>query len=294
MRTSYLCIPCFFRQIENTSSMVGLSLRKKRYLYEILTKRLLQFDFNYPPVVFGRIIYKTIARLSNKKDPFLKEKIKTERYLLKMIPQIEGYLKRSRSPLYLAAKMSCVANSIDFGAGKRPPLDNIMSQFKNARLYIDHFLIFKRRIKEKSVIVIIGDNCGEAIFDMLFIETLKETYPYVEVFYVTRSSPIINDVVISDTKRIGLQKLAKVISSGCSYPGILLDRISPSFRRIYRKADIVISKGQGNFESLNDENKDIFYLFKVKCPAVSRFLSIPQNKYIFLYNKLKVKSNHDA
>ena len=142
--------------------------------------------------------------------------------------------------------------------------------------------------------MIIGDNCGEAIFDMLFIETMKETYPYAEVFYVTRSSPIINDVVISDTKRIGLQKLAKVISSGCSYPGILLDRISSSFRRIYRKADIVISKGQGNFESLDDENKDIFYLFKVKCPAVSRFLSIPQNKYIFLYNKLKVKSNHDA
>jgi len=120
--------------------MVGLSLRKKRYLYEILTRRLLQFDFNYPPVVFGRIIYKTIARLSNRKDPFLKEKIETERYLLKMIPQIEGYLKRSRSPLYLAAKMSCVANSIDFGAGKRPPLDNIMSQFKNARLLHRPFL----------------------------------------------------------------------------------------------------------------------------------------------------------
>jgi len=100
-----------------------------------------------------------------------------------------------------------------------------------------------------------------------------------------RSSPIINDVVVSDARRIGIDKVAKVISSGCDYPGLILSKTFPAFRRIYKDADIVISKGQGNFESFYDDKKDIFYLFQIKCQAVSGLLNIPRDKALFIYNK---------
>ncbi len=287
MKTSYLCIPCFFRQIENASSLVGLSKENRDKLHSYITKRLLIFDFNYSPVVFGRTIYKTISQISNKRDPFLEEKIRAEECLLKILPKIRSYLKIVKNPLYITAKMSCIANSIDFGTGKIPKVHGIISQLKNAKLYIDHFLLFKKKIKKKNSILVIGDNCGETIFDLLFIEEIKKHYSGIKIFYATRSAPIINDVVFSDAKRIGLNKVAKVLSSGCDYPGIILKKASPIFKKIYQQADIVVSKGQGNFESLWDIKKDIFYLFKVKCPPVSEFLNTPQNSYIFFYNKFK-------
>ena len=86
-------------------------------------------------------------------------------------------------------------------------------------------------------------------------------------------------------RKIGIQKTAKILSSGCDYPGIIISKTSKFFKKLYKKADIVISKGQGNFESLADSKKDIFYLFQVKCPAVSDFLSLKESSLLFFYNK---------
>ena len=105
------------------------------------------------------------------------------------------------------------------------------------------------------------------------------------MFYAVRSAPIINDILLSDARRIGIDTLARLVSSGCSYPGLFLSKTSKSFRKIYAGADIVISKGQGNFESLADPRKDIFYLFKIKCLSVVNELQLPLGSLLFLHNQ---------
>ncbi|UCC94782.1 MAG: DUF89 family protein [Candidatus Omnitrophota bacterium] len=287
MKTSPQCVECFFRQIAKATSGLRLSRRKKAKAFAILTHELLQFDFNQPPVVFGRTIYKTISKLSGIQDIFAKEKMRIEKHLLKFYSDVEQILHNAKDPLYTAAKLCCAANAIDFGAGKSPDLEKLFSQMRKVHLAINHFHTFRDTLKRAKTILFIGDNCGEAFFDRVFIEELLKYKPTLKIFYATRSSPIINDILIADAKRIGLQEVAGVISSGCDYPGLILAKTSSRFQKIYRKADIVVSKGQGNFESLEDIKKDIFYIFKIKCPTVSDFLRIRLHSLLFLYNKNK-------
>jgi hypothetical protein len=284
MKTSYKCINCFFRQIETATSLVPLNKRKKEKIYYLLTKKLLKFDFNQPPVVFGRIIYRTISKISGVEDIFAKEKLKIEDFFNRRISYLEKILEKATDSLYTAAKLSCLGNTVDFGAGKFPNLKKIMSEAKYIRFKINHFNIFKNKLKDAKNILFIADNCGEVFFDRLFMEAILNYNPKTNIFYATRSSPIINDVLISDAKKAGIDKFAKIISSGCDFPGLILSKTSTYFRKIWKESDLVISKGQGNFESLQS-NKKIFYIFKIKCVTVSEHLSLPVDSLLFLFNK---------
>lgn len=264
----------------------------KEKLFIILTKKLLKFDFNHPPVVFGRTIYKTISQVSGVKDIFYKEKIAIEKYLLKFTASIKHNIEEAKNPLYSAAKICCAGNAIDFGAGKKPDIKNLLRQIKKLKLKVNHFLIFREKLKKANKLLIIGDNCGEILFDKLFVEEIVKYHPKLKIFYATRSSPVINDVLISDAKRVGLHTLAKVISTGCDYPGIILSKSSLYFKSIYHQAEIIVSKGQGNFESLADRRKHIFYLFQIKCLPVSDYLSLPVGSLLFLYNKSHLFPTH--
>lgn len=285
METSYKCIPCFFRQIEITNSLIGLSAQERKKIISFLTRRLLQFDFRMPPVVFGRTIYKAITKVSNKKDIFAQEKAKVEQYLLGYNTYFEAMIRKAKDPLHMSARLSCASNAIDFGAGKIPDVKRLFSKMSHSRLFVDDFSLFKRKLSKARCIVVIGDNCAEAYFDKLFIEQIRKHSPRSDVYFVTRSAPIINDITPLDAKRLKLREVAKVISSGCDYPGIMLSKTSRSFKKIYNKADIVISKGQGNFESLYDKKKSIFYLFKIKCVSVVDCLGMRMGSLLFLSNK---------
>lgn len=284
MKTSYQCIECFLRQIDKASSVAKLGPKDKERLLGRLTKKLLAFNFSQPPVVFGRTIYKTVASASGQKDIFQKEKIKTEQYLLKFSSSIEKLFTTAADPLHTAVRFSCAANAIDFGVGQTPNVKKLLSKIKNSRLNVDHSGSLRRKLKKSKNVLLIGDNCGEAIFDKFFVVQIKKYNPQAEVIYVTRSAPIINDVTIADAKRMGMDEVAKIISSGCDYPGLILSKTCAGFRKIYSKADIIISKGQGNFESFEGK-KDIFYLFKVKCPAVTDYLLLPLGNLLCLHNK---------
>lgn len=264
--------------------MFGLE-SKKDLIYSHLNEEILKFDFNCPSVVFGRTMYKTISKISGIEDPFEKEKIYAEKKLLKSEQSINRQSNKSKDSLHMACKMSAAANTIDFGIGKIPNVEKLLFQLKDLSLNIDHFSIFKRKLSNCKKIMILGDNCAESVFDKMLIKEIKRYKKDIEIFYVVRSSPIINDVVLSDAKRIGIDNYAKVISSGCDYPGLIFEKTSSQFKRIYSHADLVISKGQGNFESYEDKNKDVFYLFKIKCSPVSRYTSLALNSIVFLYNK---------
>jgi len=286
MKTSYKCIECFLRQIETASFLVKLKEEQKKEIQFLLARKLLQFDFNQPPVVFGRIIYKSVSKISGIKDIFRKEKIRIENRLIKFTPYFRAIIKESKDHLYAAAKICCAANAIDFGAGEYPNLKNLLSRIKRISLEVDHFPVFRDRLKKAKNLLVIGDNCGEVLFDKFFMEEILKFRPQIKIFYATRSSPIINDVVIQDAKRVGVDRVAKVISTGCDYPGVVLTNTSKYFRKIYKQTNLIISKGQGNFESISDKRKDIFYLFKIKCTTVSEFLSLAVNSLLFIHNKI--------
>lgn len=285
MKTSYNCVPCFFRQIEHTISFTKIDSAKKAKLIRSILKQLAKFNFALPPTVFGRIIYKTITKHSGVKDIFVREKINAEKQLEKYSAWLIKLINQAKDPLHAAARFACAANTIDFGAGRNPDLAELLEELRHIPLTLDHYHIFKAKLKKAKLICFLGDNCGETFFDRFFIQTLKRYYPKLKAVYAVRSAPIINDAVLADAYRVGLNKVATVMPSGSDCPGLLLTEMSDKFRKIYRAADIIVSKGQGNFESLEDNRKDIFYLFKTKCPTVSQYLDLPLNALLFIYNK---------
>lgn len=170
MKTSTKCVGCFFSQVEKTAEIIKISEKKKQAIYRVLGKELSQFDFDMPPVVFGRVIYKTISKITGNKDPFLKQKRKIERHLVSLYSEIAALIEKDSDPFYKAAKLCCAANAIDFGAGKTPDIKSIVKNLHKEKLTVDHFKEFKSKLRKASEVLFLGDNCGEIFFDKFFIE----------------------------------------------------------------------------------------------------------------------------
>ena len=231
MKTSIKCVGCFFRQIEKTAAHAGLKGKPYAQALGCLTQTLLRHDFNDPPVVFGRAIYKVISRYSGKSDIFAGEKHAVEAYLGRYAQYIEKILNRSKEPLHLAAQMSCASNSIDFGAGShRPDIAGLVKKLTRIRLTVDDFPYFSCALKKAGSVLFVADNCGETFFDKFFIEQIRLFKPDVDIFYAVRSAPMINDATLDDARRLGLHKAARLFSSGCDYPGLILEKASPYFK----------------------------------------------------------------
>ena len=121
-------------------------------------------------------------------------------------------------------------------------------------------------MKKANSILILGDNAGETVFDKLFIENVKTNG---KIYYAAKASPIINDATINDALNVGLDNVSEIISNGTNAPGTLLGSCSQEFIDIYNKADVVIAKGQANFETLNNEKRKIYFLTQIKCSAIA-------------------------
>jgi len=214
-----------------------------------------------------------IARKSlNHTDLFKKEKKEANDTLLELYPYWQDIIHRNGNPLYTAAKLAVIGNIIDYGA--HTVGDDIVGQVKSflsQDLKIDETVDLFREAEKAESILYIGDNAGEIVFDKLFIETLGPN----KITYAVRGTPVINDVTEEDARQCGLDKTCRVISNGNDAPSTLLDLCSNEFLEAFDKADLIISKGQGNFEGLmGNSHPDLFFLLIAKCNPVANVLGV--------------------
>lgn len=170
-------------------------------------------------------------------------------YTLKLKKIIESY----EDPLLGSLIMSATGNSIDAGVSLDVDIDYIVKNAVENGFAYSNYNIFKEKLKSGSTVLIVADNAGEAVFDMLLIEELMNFE--VDIVYAVRDIPVLNDVTVAEAREIGIPQKARLISSGCDTPGCVLARASQEFVNLFFSADIVISKGQGNLEGLSDEKK---------------------------------------
>jgi uncharacterized protein with ATP-grasp and redox domains len=176
----------------------------------------------------------------------------------------------SNDPLLTACQLAIAGNDIDLGArAEYGSIDSIIEGSLGYRLDRDTYARFKKSIEKAALILYIGDNAGETVFDRVLIEQFLPMNNSKIVFAV-REKPIINDATFDDAVKAGLDKIATIISSGSDAPATILSQCSSEMLNFYQSADIIISKGQGNYESLSGRSENIFFLFKVKCPVIAR------------------------
>jgi len=226
------------------------------------------------------VVYKSIYRVTKIKDPFKKVKKSCTRRLLDVYPEFKEKIKNSKDALYTALKFATLANAIDLGANPDFVLEEELRNFTIRDFDVCDYSEFKYALKRARNVLYIADNAGETVFDRLLIEELNRP-----VIYVVRENPIINDAIMEDALDAGLDKVAEIISSGCDAPGTILKLCSWKFRRIFARADLVISKGQGNYETLSNCRRQIFFLLKLKCPVIARDMGFPTGSVVLSRNR---------
>ena len=268
MRSYLDCIPCFFRQTLAAARLAGVDEEVQKELLDRLAGKLKDFSLQTTPPEMGKWIYGMIRdEVGN--DPYAEIKKESNREALELYPYLKKKIDAASDPLRLAVRLAIAGNIIDYGTpggfDLRAEIEKVLEE--DAGTF--QFDVFKEALEKSRRLLYLCDNAGEIVFDRLLIEEIKNHYS-VAITAAVRGGPVINDVTEKDAEQSGLTSVCPVISNGYAAPGTVLPFCSKEFRKIYNDADLVISKGQGNFETLWGNPKPIFFLFKIKCSVVAR------------------------
>jgi damage-control phosphatase, subfamily I len=284
MKTSPVCLPCFVQQsVRLVTSRIENKETRDAVLREIL-HYLAEEDYKRTPPEIAYQIQNIVNKTSLEDDPYKSERFDQNRIALDLLTSIRSDIGKSSDVFQKALKYCIAGNSIDLGVQDRMSRDKIESSILKASDFeLDEHLvgILKSEIEKADSILYLGDNAGEIVFDMLFIEQL----PKENICFVVRGKPVLNDVILQDTIQVGLDKIVEVIDNGSGIPGTVLGQCSDAFRKKFEEADLVIAKGQGNFETLNEVNKNIFFLLKIKCPVISDFTGMEIDRMAVIQNQ---------
>ncbi len=269
MRTYLDCIPCFMNQVIRTGRLLGLAEPSIKQILSQLGKDIEHIPMDDPPPKIAIKVYDLINKYAGLKDPFHQIKKQGTQKALALYPVLRQQIDKASDPLGHALRLSVIGNVIDFGVSSDYDLEAELESLVHQPLAIWHEDRFKEAVKSAQWVLYLADNTGETVFDRLLIETMN-----IPITYVVREGPIINDATYEDAVDAGLDKICRIISSGCRAPGTILELCSPGFRMLFDTAPLIISKGQGNFETLSHEKAPIFFLLKAKCQVVADHLSI--------------------
>lgn len=275
MKTYLDCIPCFFWQALAAARISGANENMQKRVLDEVAKLAPGFSMESTPPETGRIVYRLVSKLTGNEDPYREIRKNSNQLILNRYPELEALVENSKDRILCAIRLAIAGNIIDYGAlasfrGAQASF-NIEEEVRNSlkrKFSVFDYSEFKQALDNNKSILYLGDNAGEIVFDKLLIEELRKLGK--EITYVVKDKPIINDVLLEDARDCGIDKIAKVISNGGDAPGTVLNLCSREFLEIYHEAPLIISKGQGNFETLSGERTPLFFLFKVKCPVIAR------------------------
>ena len=278
MKTYLDCIPCFFKQALEAARVAGMDAAKQRKILNDVAEVLPDFSLDASPPEMGRIIHGIVKKYTCMEDPYLEIKDQCNRFALGIYEKLISKLDNSSDRLLAAVELAIAGNIIDYGVKNTLNVDYELERIlKDRREMIKngasrHFQYedFKAAVGSAKTILYLADNAGEVVFDRVLIEEIRRIDPEKEIVYVVKGKPIINDALEKDALDCGIDKVSRVISSGSDAPGTLIPLCSEDFLEIYRQADMVISKGQGNFEGLSCAKRSIFFLFIAKCHVIAK------------------------
>jgi len=272
MKTYFECFPCFFRQALEIGRLLKLKDSQQKEFINEVAALIPEFSIESTPPEMARQIYQVITKKYGAIDPYQEIKVRSNRRALELYPAMQEILDGAQDRLLTAVEIAIAGNIIDYGVKNSLDIEHEIEKllregFTGADRRIFDYGHFEADLKAAGKILYIGDNAGEIVFDKLLVNEIVEMDK--KIIFGVRGKPIINDAVMEDARACGLDLLVPVISSGLDAPGTILPLCSSEFQDAFRRADLIISKGQGNFETLSDEPGNIYFLFKAKCPVVA-------------------------
>ncbi len=274
MKTGVDCLPCFIRQSLQVARVAEASVEVQDRVVRKIAAIVAELDGTLSPPANAGKIYQAIAEITGCEDPYRQLKKISNREALKILPALRREIDASAYQLTTALRFVIAGNCIDYGAFASVDIENALDQSRGSPFAVDHSAQLESRIaalKKGATVLYLADNSGEIVFDRLLLEYLLR-YD-LEITIAVKDGPIINDALLEDARTAGLDRLGRIISNGSRCPGTVLSQCSAEFRQIFASADLIISKGQGNFESLSDVGREITFLLMLKCAVAARYLA---------------------
>ncbi|MCD4650327.1 MAG: ARMT1-like domain-containing protein [Candidatus Cloacimonetes bacterium] len=278
------CIPCFVRQALDSARLATDDEQIHEQVVREVLRLAADLDMSQSPPAIGQKIHRLIRGLIGNNDPYHELKQRFNRLAMRMCVELAEQVRVSESPLETAIRLAIAGNIIDLGVKTsiaESEIEKVIRDCLTADFDSQQVEEFRNAVGRAEKILYLADNAGEIVFDRLLIEQL----PCEKITVVVKGSPVINDATIEDARFVGLTEMVEVIDNGSDGPGTIMETCSQSFRDRFEDADLVIAKGQGNYETLSDVNKNIYFLLKAKCPVIARDLGCEVGKMVLEKNK---------
>lgn len=272
------CIPCYVRQAAQAIELAVADDAERKRLMRAVLQWLPEIDLDASPPVTAQMIHRRLRGILPAGDPYRAAKDRQNSLAARLIPAIRRRIDGSSDPLIMAVRYAITGNVIDLGAKHNLDAGDIYDELQSAPIQpvFGDTQAFKEAVAKAKNILYLADNAGEIFFDRLLVEKLGTA----KITLAVRGRPVINDATREDAQAAGLDELAAVIDNGSDAPGTILADCSAGFRGYFDRADMIIAKGQGNYESLVDENGRIFFLFRTKCSVISRHSGYSIGTYV--------------
>jgi uncharacterized protein with ATP-grasp and redox domains len=286
MKLNLDCIPCFQRQALQAVRFISDDEKLQERVLREVTKKLLESNWDLTPPELAHEVHSIVRRITNKKDPYKNVKRESNDSVLKLYPELKEKVKESRDPLRTAVRLAIAGNIIDFAVPQKFNLEETIREVLKKRFVIDDYRKLQKKLKDAETLLFFVDNAGEIGLDKLLVETFLETKKLKQIDFVVKGGPIINDATLEDAVYMGLDDLPNseflTISNGEAGTGPA--RSSQTVKKWIEEHDLVVSKGQGNYEGLSEHN-GLFFMLMVKCPIIASDLGVEVGDIILEYKQ---------
>ena len=282
MNAKLECIPCMFNQAYRAAKAATNDEKLIRRILNEAGKLVEKVDLSLTPPEAAMPIYKLVEEITGNSNPYSKIKIEHIKTALKLYPQMQMKVKNAEDSLKEAVKISISGNAIDLGSTlEKIDVAKEFEEVEKGHFIMDDFEFFKEKFLNTEQVLFLSDNAGETVFDRPLIEEIEKYGK--RVLYAVKEQPIINDATKDDAVQSGIN--CEIISTGSSIAGTVLSSCSEKFKSIFSESSFIIAKGQGNYETLSDEQAPIFFLFKVKCNPISQDTGFPKGSMVLMKSK---------
>lgn len=284
MKTTLDCIPCILRQSLEAARLASADPALHEQILRDVLRWTEEMNLNQSPPAMGQRIHRQLREITGVDDPYRQAKDKLNNLALELIPSFRAEVESADDPLLMAVRLAIAGNMMDMGVNGSLTEADVRQTMKQAlpAPFFGELDEFRQAIAEAQSILYLADNAGEIAFDRLLVEQLLSK----RVTVVVRGAPVINDVTLIDAQTVGLDQIVEVIDNGSDAPGTIISDCNPEFRHRFAKADLIIAKGQGNFETLSGEAGNLFFLFKVKCAVIAEHVKQPLGMQVLTQSAL--------
>ena len=279
MKTYLDCFPCFLKQTLHLARLSNLDEQTQKKIVDFTGSLFAKIDMDSTSPEIAHFIHSNLKDYLKNEDPYAEIKQANVAKAQSLLPKIHEILDNSDDKLFTATRLAIAGNVIDLGACLEFDLESEIKNVISAKFAIDDFKNFKQDIQKAKSIIYLGDNTAEGVFDKIFIEQIGKP-----LIYASREIPVINDITVDWAKKIGIDEVATVVSSGAKIPGTVPKMCSTEFKENLENADLIISKGQGNYEALSDTNLPIYFFLKAKCQVIANHIGLDIGSYILMKN----------